>query len=109
MTSHRKRAKRQAYDVFFLGVASLLLMAVGRGGISTSVGDSTQVLPIFHGRYSEMLLDETAKERKVWKFQTVTDFFYGECGAFKIVGDVGKRVFAYPFVRRLATFPTADS
>ena len=84
-------------------------MAVGRGGISTSEGDSTQVLPIFHGRYSEMLLDETAKERKVWKFQTVTDFLYGECGAFKIVGDVGKRVFAYPFVRRLATFPTADS
>ena len=56
-----------------------------------------------------MLLDETAKERMVWKFQTVTDFLYGECGAFKIVGDVGKRVFAYPFVRRLATFPTADS
>ena len=30
-------------------IASLLLMAVGRGGISTSVGDSTQVLSIFHG------------------------------------------------------------
>lgn len=60
-----------------------------------------QVLPVFHGRYAEMLLDETAKEGKIGKFQSVTDFLNGECGAFKIVGNVGKCVFAYPFVRHL--------